>query len=215
MNNDNFLIENSDLDIVREFCACINDSNKRSCAVSNKLAAEIAKKYFTEIELDPVTSLHEIPQVLEKIEVSDIYIKNNYIDVRLYFEDEPLFIPKSHFDNNMLPLAYMFIVVNKELSGATVTGFMLTSDIEANFAGDYLQVSEDDLISYYDLENNLVLNNIEDIDEDFEVNIHNYLDGKLSDTTEFYNLLIKSPEARTKLKNAANLLWAAATFGSI
>ena len=108
---------------------------------------EIAKKYFTVIDVDSVTSLHEIPQVLEDIEISDIYIKNNYIDVRLYFDNEPIFVPESHFNYNIAPLAYMFIKVNEELSSATVTGFVLASSIDSSKAQNgYITISEEDLI---------------------------------------------------------------------
>lgn len=204
MNNDNFLIESSELELVKELCACINEPNKRSNAVANMLAAEVAKKYFTEIELDSVTSLHEIPQLLENIEISDIYIKNNYIDVRLYFENEPLFIPRSHFDNNIAPLAYMFIKVTEDISSATITGFLLSSTIDiTQNNNDYIAISEEDLISYYDLENHLVYKEIEDTNEDFDIEIFKYLDNKLETKSNFYNTLINSPEAREKLKNAA------------
>ncbi len=204
MNNDIFLIENSDLDLVKELCACISEADKRNSAVANMLAAEIAKKYFTEIDVDSVTSLHEIPQVLEDIEISDIYIKNNYIDVRLYFENEPIFVPESHFNYNIAPLAYMFIKVNEELSSATVTGFVLASSIDSSKAQNgYITISEEDLISYYDLENNLAYNEIEDTNDEFDIEIFNYLDNKLENKPEFYNALLKSPDARTKLKNAA------------
>ena len=54
-------------------------------------------------------------QVLEDIDIADIYINNSYIDVRLYFNDEELGVPKAHFDNNLLPVAYMFIKVSPDL----------------------------------------------------------------------------------------------------
>ena len=204
MNNDNFLIESSDIDVVKELCACIDQTDKRSAAVANMLAAEISKKYFTEIELDDVTTLHEIPQVLEDIEISDIYIKNNYIDVRLYFDNQSLFIPKSHFENEILPLAYMFIKSNEDLSSGVVTGFLLTSSLNPNGTqGEYIKISEEDLVSFYDLESNIAFNDTVDIDENFEIDMFNYLDGKLTNKKDFYNLLLKSPEARIRLKNAA------------
>lgn len=204
MNNDNFLIESSDLNDVKELCGCIQDDNKRSQAVANMLAAEISKKYFQEIELDSVTTLHEIPAVLEDINIADIYIKNNYIDVRIYFENDLPCIPKSQFESNILPLAYMFIKVNDDLSSATVTGFAITSSINIENEQDgYILLNEEELVSYYDLENNLAYNDETDIDDTFELNVFNYLDDKLEDKSAFFNTLIASPEARTLLKNAA------------
>ena len=48
MNNDNFLIEDSDLDLAKIVCNEIKESTVRNRAVANVLAADIAKKYFTE-----------------------------------------------------------------------------------------------------------------------------------------------------------------------
>lgn len=218
MNNDNFLIESSELNDVKELCGCIKDSKKRNLAVANMLAAEISKKYFQEIKLDSVTTLHEIPAVLEDINIADIYIKNNYIDVKIYFENDLPSIPKSHFENNILPLAYMFIKVNDDLSSATVTGFAITSSIDAKKEqGEYIILTEEELVSYYDLENNLAYNDEIDIDESFEVDIFNYLDNKLEDKSTFFNILIASPEARTMLKNAAKtkLILSSISFNDI
>lgn len=206
MNNDNFLIDSSDLESARAVCNCIKDDKKRSRAVACTLAAEIAKKYFTDIDLDDVTKLHNIPAVLENIELSDIYIKNNYIDVRLCIENEPLLIPQYNFLNNIRPLAYMFIRINKELSSATVLGFISPESINPeNTNNDYIQVTEDELVSYYDVESSLAYLDNTELNEESEINIFNYLDNKVENLPEFYNMLLISPEARLKLKNAANV----------
>ena len=152
MNNDNFLIESSELYNIKEKCGYINDSETRERAVANFFAAEIAKKYFTEIELDEVTTLHEIPFIQEKLEISDIYIKNNYIEVRLCIDDEPLLIPQYNYENGILPLAYMFIKTTAELASATIIGFILPTDIvPEKISNGYISIPEDSLVSYYDV----------------------------------------------------------------
>ena len=45
MNNDNFLIEDSDLELAQTVCNDIDNSNIRNRAVANVLAADLAKKY--------------------------------------------------------------------------------------------------------------------------------------------------------------------------
>ena len=208
MNNDNFLIEESNLEQARDICKDIADPQVRNRAMANALASDIAVKYFQEIEVDTETGLHRIPQVLSDIDIADIYLNNTYVDVRVYFNENELCVPKSHFDKNLLPIAYMFIKLDSELAGGVVTGFIVPSSINTSSAiGEFYQIQEDDLISYYDIEPLIVAENIEDLPENFESQIFEYLDGRLSlaETLDFYRLLLKNPEARIQLRNAANV----------
>ena len=50
MNNDSFLIEESDLELARHICKDIDDSQIRNRAMANALVSDVAKKYFKEIE---------------------------------------------------------------------------------------------------------------------------------------------------------------------
>lgn len=206
MNNESFLIDELDLDIARDICKFIDDSQLRNRAAANITAANLATKYFQDIEIDTKSGLHNICQVLEDTEISDIYINNNYIDVRLYFEDNGLFVPKSHFDNELLPIAYMFIKVNEELSNGLVTGFVVPTAVDKtiNYNG-YYKIEEDALVSYYDVESNFINKFEEDISNDFEIKIHEYLDGRLKDKQAFYKILINSREARLKLISASKV----------
>ena len=101
MNNDNFLIEESDLELAKDICKTLDDSDIRNRAVANALAADIASKYFTEVEVDTSSGIHKIAQVLNDLDIADVYVKDTYIDVRIYFENSELCIPKSHFDRNV------------------------------------------------------------------------------------------------------------------
>ena len=151
MNNDNFLIEEIDLEFARETCQSINDSNKRNIAVANVLAGNIAKKYFTEIEVDTESGLHNIAFVLNKLEISDIYINNCFIDVRIYFNDNELCIPKELFDRGIAPIAFMFIKLTEDLSGASVTGFLPANEIDISRNDKYIHINEESLLSFYDI----------------------------------------------------------------
>lgn len=204
MNNDSFLIEEFDLDIAKDVCKLIKDPSLRNKATANVAAANFAKKYFQDCEIDTESGLHNIAQVLEDIDISDIYIKDNYIDVRLYFNDNELFVPKAHFDNNLLPVAYMFIKIGEDLSNGLVTGFITPAAIDTTNAIDgYYHVNEEDLISFYDVESNLINKFDEDLPDNLESQIFDYLDNKLSDKQAFYQILLDSKEARIKLQNAA------------
>ncbi len=205
MNNDNFLIEDSDLELAKKICNDIDDIATRNRAVANVLAADIAKKYFTEIDVDTDSGLHKIPFVLNKLDIADIYIKDSYIDVRIYFEDNELYVPKDHFDRDLAPIAYMFIKLNSDLSGGTVSGFALSASINTNNASNgYYKISEDSLVSYYDVEAQLVSSYFDEIPDDFDIQVFNYLDGKLDNENDFYKVLLKSRYCRIQLKNTAS-----------
>jgi len=203
VNNDNFLINSSDLEIAQDVCKFIENESIRNKSVANVLATVLAEKYFTDTKLDETNKLCEVPKLQEEFDVADIYIKNNYIDVRIYFENSPILIPLSHFEKQINPLAYMFIKIDTELSGATVTGFLFPSSINIDNGKDgYIEVQEDELQSCYDLESQIIEQDNLDFDEEFEKEIYDYLDDKLTNTQEFFNKLTKSEEARAKLKNA-------------
>ena len=206
MNNDNFLIEESDLEQAKDICKYIKDSEARSRAVASALAADVSGKYFVEIEPDIKTGIHNIAKILESLEISDIYLNGNYIDVRLYFENGEMTIPKYNFDNDLQPLAYMFIKVEEELSGGLVTGFVLPSSIDtSNSKNGYYLVSENDLVSFYDIQPLLLTPDEIDLPEDFDKQAFELLDGKHSNPAEMYKLLILSEEARTKLATMSNV----------
>ena len=207
MNNDNFLIEESDLELAREICKDIDDIQLRNRSVANVLAANLAIKYFQEIDVDVESGLHKISNVLEDIDIADIYLKGSYVDVRVYFNDNELCIPKSHFERGLKPVAYMFIKLDSELSGGLVTGFVLPSSIDEKISqGDYYFVKEEDLISYYDVEPLFITKDSPDIPENFETIVFDYLDGKLSleDKNAFYKILLDSEEYRVFLRGASN-----------
>lgn len=204
MNNENFLIEENDLLPAKEICRYIENPEIRNRATANSSAALIAKKYFEECDIDTNTGLHNVAQVLEDIELSDIYINGNYIDVRLYFNDNELCVPKSHFDRNILPAAYMFIKLNEDLTGGLVTGFITPNAIiTENEVKGYYPVNEENIISYYDVETFLIHKDEIDLTSELETKVFDYLDNKLEDTSDFYRELIESRELRKKLIQAA------------
>lgn len=204
MNNDQFLIEDFVLEDSQKLCSGIKDKNLRNKSVSNVFAAKAADKYFSDIEIDTKSGLHNVSKVLEDYEISDIYLKgNNYIDVRLFFNDGELFVPKSHYDFNVLPLAYMFIKVDEELDNASVAGFIFPENVDTtNDVSGYYKVDEAELVSFYDLESRLSTLDDVDLPENFEIEIFDYLDGKTKLTQELLVLLTQSKSAREFLYNA-------------
>ena len=78
MNNDTFLIENYDIELAQEICKSIENEDSRNRAMASVLGAKISEKYFTGTDVDTKSGLHNIAFVQERLEIADIYIKNNY-----------------------------------------------------------------------------------------------------------------------------------------
>ncbi len=209
MNTDNFLIEENDIELAQNICKVIENSDTRNRAVADSLASKIAERFFDKetCDVDTVSGLHNIGQVLENIDIADIYINNSYIDVRLYFNDEELGVPKAHFDNNLLPVAYMFIKVSPDLSNATVTGFIQPENIEqSNIKDDFIAVDETQLESFYDIEPLLITK--EDTFDISETDIFAYLENSIDDKYAFYKSLIASKDGRMRLAKAVKAQYA-------
>ncbi|MBE7711483.1 MAG: hypothetical protein E7Z92_05015 [Cyanobacteria bacterium SIG31] len=199
-----FLINEDVIDTAKNICKYITDSYTRNRAVANVVASMLAKEYFSNYDVDTASSLHNVCNILESWDLADIYINGCYIDVRVCFRDSDLKIPKSHFDNDLLPFAYMFIELDENLAQAVVKGFVLPEDVQVldNENGYYL-IDESILKSFYDVEP-LLTYVVEDLPEDFELLMYEYLDGKLEDDKIFCKLLLNSKDARLKLIDAAN-----------
>lgn len=203
MNNDTFLIEESDLELAKSICNEIIDKKLRNRSYRNILASKIAKQYFTEIELDVASGLHNVDKVLEQLDISDVYINGSYIDVRLYFDANEILVPKQHFDNELLPVAYMFIKVDEELSSAIVSGFITPENIDRQLVIDnHFKIEENDLQSYYDVES-LIETNYDEPEDNIENLILNYIESSYIADNEFYNKLLKSESSRTLLIDCA------------
>ena len=203
VNNDNFLLEPEDMEFVQGVCNNVV-SGKRNRAVANVLASVIAQKCLEDYEADADSGIHNAAQVLNNIDISDFYIKGNYVDARIYFNDGELYVPKSHFDLDILPLAYMFIKPDENLNSGIIAGFVFPEDIDKSeeVEGYYL-VDEDSLKSMYDLEARASFVEDNGFETKFEKDVYDYLDDKLDNVKEFYKALLESKAAREYFLDAA------------
>lgn len=204
MNTDNFTIESSDIELAQNICKMITDADVRNRAAANAVGANIAGKYFDSenYNVDTTSGLHNIGTVLQDIDISDIYLNNAYIDVRVFFNENEIAIPAAHLENNLLPAAYMFIKITQDLAGASVIGFMNPENIDrSKLIDEYIKIGEDELESFYDIEPLLSAypdDSIEVEDRD----IFAYLDNTLDDKNAFYACLLKSKDGRLRLARA-------------
>lgn len=203
MNTNEFLTDRADLESAQDICKTIENEDIRNRAVANVFAVNIASKFFDKeiFDIDTESGLHNIPLILNNYDISDIYINNSYIDVRLTFENDNLVVPLSNFKRDFLPLAYMFIKISADLTSSEVLGFVLPEDINKdNIYENNIIVEEDSLKSFYDVEPFLVENT--EYVEITDSEIFSYLDGSSINNIEVLKKLVKSKDARLKLAKA-------------
>ena len=120
----------------------------------NTLGAELALKYLAseDIDVSNIHNIHSIKKILEELDISDIMLPNIHIDVRVVFDENAIFIPKSHFEYNLVPDIYLVFHLAKDLSHVKFLGFFDPKLINKNNANDqYYFIEKEKLSSAKDL----------------------------------------------------------------
>lgn len=107
-------------------------------AYINTLGADLALKYLASenIDVSNIHNIHSIKKILEEIDISDIMLPNIHIDVRVVFDENAIFIPKSHFEYNLVPDIYLVLDLAKDFSHVKFLGFFEPKLINKNNAND-------------------------------------------------------------------------------
>ena len=186
------------------------DKNVRNRAYYNSIGAGLVTKFLISenIKAENYSGLHSIKKVLEEIDVSDIILPNIRIDVRTVFDENIIFVPKSHFEYDILPDIYTVIKTEKDLSGGELLGFFKPSIINKNNANkDYYFVEKEKLTSGSELidyiksyQGNTIHELSEDELEASETVIMEFSDNDIAEDTKKYLIkqLLKSPKLREK-----------------
>lgn len=198
-------IYEDDIELAHRICNSISDNDVRSRAVANVLAVKLAARYFVMNGYSPnITSgLHNIPNIVENLDISDIYLNGAYIDVRIYFSEDELSVPKVHYDLGMTPVAYMFIKLEQDLTSYTISGFIRPEYVDKNnLKDDYYYVDEECLNSLYDIEP--YLNTVYDTFDGSSEMLYSFVDGSIEESKiiELMQILVSSENARTTLIKA-------------
>jgi len=118
-------------------------------AYINIVGAELLKKYLESecgIKTEDLSNIHSITRILECLDIADIILPNIHIDARVIFDEEQIFIPKSHFENGYLPDVYFILKLSDNFDDADFLGFIEPKNIDKNKANeDYYFVDKDEL----------------------------------------------------------------------
>lgn len=179
-------------------------------AYINTLGAELAMKYLVSENIDVSTAknIHSIKKILEETDIADIILPNIHIDVRVVFDENAIFIPKSHFEYNLTPDIYLVFNLSQNREFVKFLGFFEPKLINKNNANsEYYFIEKEklspalDLINYINSHNGSTNRELSDEDiENSERFIVSMSDNDISETDKKHLIkqLTKSAELRDK-----------------
>lgn len=147
-------IENQDKHDASVAANAFAHKDTKNRAYINTLGADLALKYLASenIDISNIHNIHSIKKILEEIDISDIMLPNIHIDVRVVFDENIIFIPKSHFEYNLVPDIYLVLNLAKDFSHVKFLGFFEPKLINKNNANDkYYFIEKEKLNSVKDL----------------------------------------------------------------
>ena len=126
------------------------ENEQKNRAYINALGAEVLVNYLASngINIGELHNIHSVSKILEKIDISDILLPNIHIDVRVIFDKNYMFIPKSHFNYEITPDIYVFFKLDEKFETVEFIGYIETSKIDLSKENeDYYFAEEKDLYS--------------------------------------------------------------------
>lgn len=191
-------------------CSSVVNTNLRCRMVANLVVALAGKKLLSQfgIETDDSSVLQNIPSVLSRWDISELYVNGCKISVRYAFGDYKYFVAKKQERYGLLGDLFMFIRLSDDLSTAKLEGFLPVKNInKANSDSEnyYFHTSEfklfEDIKKYF--ETRKIQEDIESLKKE-RIKIVQYLEGELSDKVEFFKLLASSEYLRKEMLKFEN-----------
>ena len=192
----NLLIDEKAVSYAKIYSSLLKDEFQRKRAYASLVAlyALLSEVEKTDNDVQKSMTLFRNPVLNEEYEISDFYINNWHVDVRVVTDGTAFLVPKAHYDNDLQPDFYAVVKVDKTLSSAQLLGFAATADVKKEgFDYHYYSISLNSLISYDDfltkINNTKVTAFSEEEHEFFKSNYLSLLDEEIEVTTK--NRLIK------------------------
>lgn len=126
------------------------DMETKNRAYINALGAELAMKYLASegIKIENIHNIHSISKILESIDIADILLPNIHIDVRVIWNENQIFIPKSHFELEIKPDIYLVLKLDTKLKYVELLGYFKPQQINLKNCNDkYYFFAKDKLSS--------------------------------------------------------------------
>lgn len=125
-------IDNDDLQDAKLSSVDFKDESVKKRAFVNVLGARLAMKmlFSQKIEANNLYSLYTIQNLIEELDLADIYFNGIKMDVRVVFNRAELFVPKSHFKMDLLPDLYLVMELKKDFTSVEFLGFFEPKDLD-------------------------------------------------------------------------------------
>lgn len=203
-------IEENDKKEARILTQSFANAETKSRAYINALGANLGMKYLAleNINNGKTYNLHSIHKILEEMDISDIMLSNIHIDVRVIFDENLIFIPKSHFEYDILPDIYLVLNLSEDHAHAKFLGFFEPKLINKNNQNDnYYFIEKEKLSAPVNLKQyienfkgNTTSSLSSEENENAEILMVSLMDQNVSknDMKELLKYLAKSAELRDK-----------------
>ncbi len=156
MENNILLVDEKEKENARALTQSFVKKDVRSRAYTNVLGAEVCMQYLKDENIidSEIYNIHSIRKFLEEFDISDIMLANIHIDVRVVYNENEIFIPKSHFEYNLVPDLYIVLKINNDYSQTEFLGFFEPKMLNKNNTnGEYYFIEKEKLSSPVDLKN--------------------------------------------------------------
>ena len=120
----------------------------------NVAGAEAVISHLEKLGIDTsgISNIHSIKRVIDKIDIADIILDNIHIDVRVIFDEDFIFVPKSHYKYGIVPDIYIVLKYDDNIERINLLGFFEPSVIDFNNSNDeYYFVKKDKLQSPFEM----------------------------------------------------------------
>lgn len=168
-------IESEDIKDAKLSSVGFEDEHIKQRAFTDVLGARLAMKslFSQKIEANNFYSLYTIHSVLKELDIADIYFQGIKIDVRLVFNPDEIFVPKTHFEYGLLPDLYVVLQLKEDFSAAEFLGYFEPQDLNKENANkDFYFYEYDKLHNPQDLkdflESFIVEDNFKSTQEDVQ-----------------------------------------------
>ena len=188
----------------------IADKNARkrvfaSLVILNSLAVFLEKQ---NLNVSNTKNLYKASKICEEFEITDLYVNNWRIDIRLAMPGDYFYIPKSHYDDEILPDFYVVATIDKELKNPKFIGYVSPNDLHAtSFNSNYYKADFNDLKGMSDflkeLKQEKDINYNEKDHRFFNTKILSYFDDEADNFTKskLLNHLLECQNCRSELIN--------------
>jgi len=195
-------IDEDDLKDANLSVADFVDKKNKKRAFVDVLGARLAMKMLFEqkIEANNLYSLYSIQSVLEEFDLSDIYLDGIKIDVRLVFNRNEIFIPKTHFEYDLLPDVYLVLQLQKDSPSAEVLGFFEPKNLNKQNASKNFYFYEYDKLTAPDKFKDFLANYV--VERNFDISENNQKAEEL--LLSLVDKEISEADKRFLLKQLAN-----------